>query len=47
MPLASIGVFREELPTAKRSHLGWFGLGLVGMTTLLLLATAQQGGVHS
>ena len=42
-----MGVFREELPTAKRSHLGWFGLGLVGMTTLLLLATAQQGGVHA
>ena len=41
-----ISVFREELPDADRSRLGWFSLGLVGMTTLLLIATAHGGAVH-
>lgn len=38
-----ISVFRQELPDASRSRLGWFSLGLIGMTTLLLLATAHGG----
>ena len=41
-----ISVFREELPDAGRSRLGWFSLGLVGMTALLLIATAHGGAVH-
>jgi hypothetical protein len=34
-----ISVFREELPDAKLSRLSWLSLGLVSMTSLLLLAT--------
>ena len=41
-----ISVFREELPDAGRSRLGWFALGLLSMTGLLLLATAQHSLGH-
>ncbi|WP_231856472.1 hypothetical protein [Synechococcus sp. MIT S9508] len=37
-----ISVFREELPNPNQSRLGWFFLGLITMTTLLLLATSRH-----
>ena len=41
-----ISVFRQELPDTDHSRLGWFGLGLMGMTTLLLVATSQNAVTH-
>lgn len=40
-----MSVFREELPDANGSRLGWFSVGLLSMTTLLLFATARFGHV--
>ena len=37
-----ISVFREELPNAKQSRLGWFFMGLLSMTILLLIATTRH-----
>ena len=41
-----LSVFREELPDAKHSRLGWFILGLSAMSALLLIATANGASVH-
>jgi zinc transporter ZupT len=41
-----ISVFRQELPDTDHSRLGWFGTGLLGMTTLLLVATSQNALAH-
>jgi hypothetical protein len=40
-----MSVFREELPDANGSRLGWFSFGLLSMTTLLPFATARFGHV--
>lgn len=37
-----LNVFKEELPDARRSHFGWFVVGLVLYAALLLLVTAVQ-----
>ena len=41
-----LNVFKEELPSARRSHFGWFTVGLAGYALLLGLvtATAETGG---
>lgn len=35
-----LNVFKEEIPSARRSHFGWFVTGLVGYAVLLTAATA-------
>ena len=35
-----LNVFKEEIPSTRRSHFGWFAVGLAGYALLLGLATA-------
>lgn len=39
-------VFKEELPSARRSRFGWFLAGLVGYSALLIMLTVVSGGSH-
>ena len=38
-----LNVFKEEIPSARRSHFGWFAGGLAGYALLLGLVTATAG----
>ena len=38
-----LNVFKEEIPSARRSHFGWFAAGLAGYALLLGLVTAAAG----
>ncbi|MEX2291558.1 MAG: hypothetical protein WD794_14700 [Mycobacteriales bacterium] len=46
-----LNVFKEEIPSARRSHFGWFATGLVLYAVLLAAVTASEevgeGGVEA